>query len=315
MVTPNNLKALGDSLFITRLPFSYREAERVVLDALRKGKWIEVETQASSAATRKVTSHKAAKYRVCDMAVTVEENVYRAVVVHSDAHDRRRQKRLERRLRESRESAERMLKKASKVDYFCHEDAKAGAEKLRSEKTPYHSCQCTVTEKVTYARGRPPKNGERKVTRIRYVLAGEVVQRSDEVARIREASGCFVLLTNTPIEGEMAHSPTAVLMAYKEQQGIERNFGFLKDPLIVNDIFLKRPDRIEVLGFILLTSLLVWNLMEHVMRRYLRRTDSVVPGWDRKPTQTPTSFMMTTKFKGVLVVELHGQWEFTRKGI
>jgi len=53
----------------------------------------------------------------------------------------------------------------------------------------------------------------------------------------------------------MAHSPTDVLMAYKEQQGIERNFGFLKDPLIVNDIFLKRPDRIEVLGFILLTSL------------------------------------------------------------
>ena len=53
----------------------------------------------------------------------------------------------------------------------------------------------------------------------------------------------------------MAHSPTAVLVTYKEQQGIERNFGFLK-----------RPDRIEVLGFILLTSPLVWNLMEHVMR-------------------------------------------------
>ena len=157
------------------------------------------------------------------------------------------------------------------MEYFCREDAEAAAEKLssektRGEKTPYHSCQCRVEEKVTYARGRPPKNGERKVSRIRYTLTGEVVERSDEVARIREASGCFVLLTNTSTEGEMAHSPTAVLMAYKEQQGIERNFGFLKDPLIVNDIFLKRPDRIEVLGFILLISLLVWNLMEYVMR-------------------------------------------------
>ena len=45
--------------------------------------------------------------------------------------------------------------------------------------------------------------------------------------------------------------------------------------------------------------------------KYLKRTDSTVPGWDRKPTQTPTSFMMTTKFKGVLVAELHGEWEFT----
>ncbi len=309
MVTPNNLKALGGNLFITRLPFSYKEAERVVLDAVRKGKWTDVETKAPSSGTH---SHKAAKYRVCDMAVTIEEKVYRAVVVHSDAHDKRRQKKLTRRLTESRESAERMLKRASKVEYFCREDAQAAAEKLQSETTPYHSCQCTVTEKVTYARGRPPKNGERKVTRIRYVLSGEIVQRADEVARIREASGCFVLLTNTPPEGEeMAHSPTAVLTAYKEQQGIERNFGFLKDPLIVNDIFLKRPDRIEVLGFILLTSLLVWNLMEHVMRQYLRRTASTVPGWNRKPTQTPTSFMMTIMFKGVLVVELHGEWEFT----
>jgi len=306
MVTPSNLEALGDNLFITRLPFSYKEAERVVLDAVREGKWTEVETKASSAGTR-----KAAKYRVCDMTVTVGEKGYRAVVVHSDAHDKRRQKKLERRLAESRERAEQTLKKARKVEYFCREDAQAAAEKLHNEKSLYHSCHCRVEEKVTYARGRPPKNGERTVTKARYILEGEVVERSDEVARIREASGCFVLLTNTPTEGAMAHSPTDVLMAYKEQQGIERNFGFLKDPLIVNDIFLKRPDRIEVLGFILLTSLLVWNLMEHVMRQYLKRTDSTVPGWDRKPTQTPTSFMMTTKFKGVLVVEVDGEWEFT----
>jgi len=109
----------------------------------------------------------------------------------------------------------------------------------------------------------------------------------------------------------MAHSPADVLVAYKEQHRIERNFGFLKDPLLVNDMFVKRPDRIEVLGFILLTSLLVWNLIEHVMRQYLERTDSTVPGWDRKPTQTPTSFMMTTKFKGVLVAEVDGEWQFT----
>ncbi len=58
----------------------------------------------------------------------------------------------------------------------------------------------------------------------------------------------------------MAHSPEEMLAAYKEQHGIERNFGFPKDPLIVNDLFLKRPDRIEVLGFVLLVSLLTWSL-------------------------------------------------------
>ena len=168
-----------------------------------------------------------------------------------------------------------------------------------------------MTEKLTYARGRPPKSGERRVAKTRYVLEGSLVEREDEVERLRQAAGCFVLLTNVPTEGEMAHSPCEVLAAYKEQHGIERNFAFLKDPLIVNDLFLKRPERIEALGFILLAALLTWNLMEHVMREHLRRAGSTIPGWDRKPTSTPTSFMMSTKFKGLLVARIGGQWHFT----
>jgi transposase len=149
------------------------------------------------------------------------------------------------------------------------------------------------------------------VAKTRFVLEGRIVEREGEVERARQAAGCFVLLTNVPAAGEMAHAPCEVLAAYKEQHGIERNFSFLKDPLIVNDIFLKRPDRIEVLGFILLASLLTWSLMEHVMREHLKRSASTISGWDRKPTTTPTTFMMSTKFKGVLVARIGAEWHFT----
>jgi len=81
----------------------------------------------------------------------------------------------------------------------------------------------------------------------------------------------------------------------------------------VNDIFLKRPDRIETLGFILLVSLLAWNLMEHVMRAHLKRTDTTLSGWNRRPTDKPTTFMMTTKFKGVLVAKIGDEWYFLTK--
>lgn len=47
----------------------------------------------------------AAKYRVCDMDVTIKKKSYRAIVVHSDAHDKRWQKRLDRMLEESYEQA------------------------------------------------------------------------------------------------------------------------------------------------------------------------------------------------------------------
>jgi transposase len=306
MVTQKNLEAVGENLFIARLPFTYGEAERVVSEALQEGAWAAAPQQAPLSA-----HHKAAAYRVCEMAVTIEERSYRAIVVHSDAGDKRRQKNLERALSASREQAAKTMKAAGKTEYFCREDAEAAAAKLAGEASRYHVCECAVREQLTYARGRPPKSGARRVAKTRYVLEGRIVEREAEGERLRQAAGCFVLLTNVPAEGEMAHAPCEVLAAYKEQHGIERNFSFLKDPLIVNDLFLKRPDRIEVLGFILLASLLTWNLMEHVMREHLKRSASTISGWDRKPTTTPTTFMMTTKFKGVLVARIGTLWHFT----
>lgn len=197
MVTPKNLEAVGNNLFISRLPATYKETGRVIADAVKKGKWSDVET-----AVRSSGSRKAAKYRVCEMDVTINKKSYRAIVVHSDAHDKRRQKKLDRMLAESHEQAEKTLKRAVKVEYFCREDAEAAVDKLCGEKSSYHCCQCKAVEKKTYSRGRPPRNGERTVSKIRFILDGDVVERSEEVQQVREASGCFVLLTNTPISRE-----------------------------------------------------------------------------------------------------------------
>ena len=116
-----------------------------------------------------------------------------------------------------------------------------------------------------------------------------------------QEAGCFVLLTNRPKTGDDAQSAQQLLETYKGQRGIEHNFGFLKDPLIVNDLFLKKTERVEALGMILLMSLLIWNLMQRSMRFYVKNNQTTLPGWDGKQTQRPTSFMMSTKFKGVQV--------------
>jgi transposase len=306
MVTPANLQAIGDNLFITRLPFTYSETERLVAEAVEEGAWTDVEARVSSPGARKPAS-----YRLCETALDLYGRSYRAIVVHSDASDKRRAKKLDRLLAQSREAAQDMLRQEEKVEYFCREDAQAAAARLAREGSPYHFCSCVVTEKATYFRGRPPKNGEREIAKMMYVLEGEVVEKKEAVERARAAAGCFVLLTNVPDSGEMAHSGAEVLAAYKEQHGIERNFGFLKDPLIVNDLFLKRPDRIEALGFVLLVSLLAWSLMEHVMRAYLERTDTDIIGWDKKLTRRPTTFMMTTKFRGLLLARIGDEWFLT----
>ena len=52
--------------------------------------------------------------------------------------------------------------------------------------------------------------------------------------------------------------------------------------MIVNSLFLKKPERIEALGLILLLALLLWRLMERAMRMYVDTTHTPLPGWDKK---------------------------------
>ena len=58
---------------------------------------------------------------------------------------------------------------------------------------------------------------------------------------------------------------------------------------------------------ILLISLLIWRLMELVMRTELQAREATVPGWDDKSTARPSAYMMTWKFKGILVLCIDGQ--------
>ena len=150
--------------------------------------------------------------------------------------------------------------------------------------------------------GRPPQNGTKKVARVRHILKARIEEKKEQIRRKREEAGCFVLLTNVPLQGDMAETGAELLQAYKEQHGIERNFSFLKDPLIVNDLFLKKPERIEVLGAVLLMALMVWNLIERCLRQYTSESDTTLPGWDKKPTRRPTVFIMSTKFTGLTIV-------------
>ena len=47
-----------------------------------------------------------------------------------------------------------------------------------------------------------------------------------------------------------------ILKVAKDQHHIEQNFAFLKDLVIINEIFLKKPERIEALGLIFVLALM-----------------------------------------------------------
>jgi transposase len=303
LVTEENLTALGDTLFITRLPATYNECGRLIAEAVAANTWEEIGVLAHT----KPTKHRpGTSYEAYEGQVTLYGTLYRAVVVHSSAQDKRRQQRLERDIQASHTTLSTTTRRAEQQEYFCRADADAAAAQLCAMATAYHRVDVTVEERPVYGRGRPSPHTPRVVKALRYRLKTAISPQTEHISRMEEEAGCFVLLTNVPTAGDLAHSARDILTVYKDQHGTEQNYGFLKDPVIVNSLFLKKPERIEALGLVLLLALLLWRLMERAMRLHVETTGTPLTGWDKKATERPTSFMMVTKFAGVIVLK-HGE--------
>ncbi|MEA5030318.1 MAG: IS1634 family transposase [Sphaerochaeta associata] len=299
MVTLEILSNLGETRFVSRLPENFKVCSQTVGSAVESGEWVHIGKLAELESTR-----IAATYKAHETAVELEGTTYRAVVIHSDAHDRRKQKSIDNELAKS-------LKKITSLAedmqgrYFCEKDAQSAVQTMSRMETSLHTLKASFREIVVNKRGRPPKQGPR-ATETKYDLIWEVLTRDDRLQDLRERAGCFILLTNVPSLGEEALDARALLRTYKGQYGIESDFGFLKDPLVVNDLFLKTPSRIDALGMILIIALLVWRLMERQMRLYLANEGTKLPGWDNKPTDRPTTFMVSTVFGGIMVARMKG---------
>jgi len=301
-VTEDNLNKANDKTwFLTRLPATYNECSRVIRDAVASDQWIDIGPLAEEPDRPK---RPTAYYRAYDGTVELYGKTYRAIVVHSSVHDKRRHKRIDRLLKRDRKQLEKACKAAAASAYYCHADAQSAGEKLiRKSGSGYHQLQIDVQKVSKYGRGRPAGGKPRAVLCYEYRLTTTILEAPEKVNPLRQEAGCFVLLTN--LLDQQADWPAPELLSlYKSQIGIERNFSFLKDPAIVNSIFLKKAERIEVLGLVLLISLLIWRLMERSMRQYVEANDCTLPGWVRRQTKKPTAFMMTTKFASIMVITI-----------
>jgi hypothetical protein len=225
------------------------------------------------------------------------------VVVHSSRQEPRRQKPLEGGFQASSATPAAAVREVAQQAHCCHPAAEAAAAKLRALQSASHQVEGVVEEHPKYGPGRPSQKPPRAVKALRYGLQVTRQARAEVLARTTQETGGFVLRTHVPTAGEMAHQAGDVLRADKEPHGSEQHGGFLKDPLMVNRLFLKTPERIEALGLVLLLALLLWRLVERTLRRQVETTRNPWTGWDKKEPQKPTAFMMMTKFSAVLVIK------------
>jgi transposase len=154
-----------------------------------------------------------------------------------------------------------------------------------------------VTARPTYpTRGRPRKDATptRQVWQIQATLA------LDSAALEREALRRAAYIIGTNLLDVQRWPDEAVIELYREQSVAERGFAFLKDPLfLASSVFVKRPQRIMALAFIMTLCLLVYKLAELRVRQRLTAAGQTVPDQVRKPTARPTLRWLFQCFEGI----------------
>jgi transposase len=227
----------------------------------------------------------------------------RWVVVKSEQKKALDLKQLTKKIEKATTKTEKELQKIQRQEFACQEDALRALNQWKKT-LEWHCLQdICIVEKCHYSRRGKPRSQEQP-TRHSYQVQAVLSLNTDRVQALQKQAGRFVLATNH-LDKELL-SDEEVLVYYKQQQGVERGFRFLKDPLFfASSVFLKTPERIMALAFIMTLCLLVYSLGQRQLRLVLKEQGETVLNQLGKPTQSPTLRWIFQRMRGIHLVVLN----------
>ena len=232
----------------------------------------------------------------------------RWVIVRTHAQLQAAQEQMEKKGKKTQQEWEKRLWHLSKQAFACENDAQQAWEQALKGKPSWLIATFTLKEQKQYQqRGRPQKEATPDQTVWYLVPTLELDQH--EVERVARKKAAFIVATN--ILDAQRLSPEQVISTYKEQGGVERGFRFLKDPVfLASSIFVKKPERVIALSFVMVLCLLVYRLAEHLLRRQLVATEQTLPNQINKPTNRPTMRWIFQCFEGIdlLHIRIGSRW-------
>jgi len=239
-------------------------------------------------------------YRLKSYQESLYGRKYRFVVVHSDNHHQRKLKALDKKIAAEHNHLLKLNKKP--VWFHCEKDAQLVANQVKNATVFWNvstQVQPFEVKKKTGKRGRRPQNVPIEYDTL-YKVTYEITENQTKIDQEKQKAGMFVLIT-THLE---RFSNKEILVEYKEQVSVEKCFPFLKSPMIVEQIFLKKNTRIEALGYLMLIALMVWNLMERQLRRNIT-TPLIGPGKISMAKPTAWAIMMMLNSIKVIVPKIY----------
>jgi transposase len=204
---------------------------------------------------------------------------------------------MEKKVKKAQEQWEKKLWHLSKQEFACQNDAESAWKQGIKGKPTFLVVTSTTQEEGHYEqKGRPKKDAAPDST-VWHLIPTLSVDQQEVEAQIKKQA-CFILATNVLDEKILSHEQ--VHLTYKDQGGAERGFRFLKDPLfLASSVFVKKPERVMALSFIMVLCLLVYRLAECHLRCQLTASSQTVPNQVNKPTDRPTMRWIFQCFEGI----------------
>lgn len=224
----------------------------------------------------------------------------RWLVIFSAERYEREKETLKKNYLKGSEKEYREFRKLSRAEFDCQKDAEKAAEGF-VKKCKYISLgEIEYIEKKFYDKKGRPGKGEIAVGK-RYAIEAKV---SCERARYEEKvakKGKFIVATNEMDEEKL--SDQEMLKNYKGQAKVERGFRFLKDPqFMAATLFVKKPERVEALLFIMTLCLSVYAAIEYRVRKKLEAEKETLPNQLGKEVKNPTMRWIFACFNGIHIL-------------
>src|SRR5258708_3040510 len=227
----------------------------------------------------------------------------RCVVVYTQISVERVRQTMQRQVNTAQKRWEQTCWHLSNRRFACEADARGALERELKGKPVWLDVHCEVKAHPQHgSKGRPRKDASPSGYQWQLVTTVSVnyLQVVQEVLR----KACWIVGTN--VLDPPTLSDQALIGTYKDQGGVERGFRFLKDPLfLASSLFVKKPERIMALGFIIVLCLLVNRLAEFRLRSRLAQTQQTLPDQFHKPTARPTMLCVFQCFEGIELLHVH----------
>ena len=314
LYSADNLQQLGTLRWISRVPLTLTQANELIEN---------IDESAFRPSQQ--------GYRMAEVCCLYGDVKQRWLVVESSQRQASDLKQWEKRLTLATQRAQTQLDQLSRQPFACEADAQQALERFEKSLKQHLITGTTIVKRPHYDQpGRPAKNAT--PTSLSYHIQATLGLDPEADAKQRRRAGRFILATNVlaspeldidksdtaPASSELDRDESAsdsiilsaddILTEYKAQQGPERGFRFLKDPLFfTSSVFLKSPERIMALGMIMGLCLLVYNLGQRKLRHALKAASESIPNQLGKLVENPTLRWVFQCFMAIHLVFINGQ--------